>query len=149
MKHRRLSLIVVLVALVAYLSGFVLGHVDYDETNQATEQFFSAMFLVWPIGSFIGVAVATRRWPSWWLVPAVFAFFFVFPWVVELVERQLEWYPVGVDASYYRLEGMDYMTTSIASVIAIPAVVIALIGVFVARLRLRRIRRGVAAAAVG
>jgi hypothetical protein len=116
-----------IVALAVYLAGFAIDHIE----TWAKPGWVFDLVIFAPIAV---VIAAARLWPSWWLLPLVFVFFFFVPIGVDELERRLPWYPVGVyGPGYYEQSGMDYLTTSFLAWEAFPAVVITAIAVPIAR----------------
>ena len=123
--------VALVLALSVYLGGFLLDHIE--EWQQP--EWLMSLCLFSP---FAAVVAAARLWPSWWLLPLVFVFFYFVPIGVDELEQRLPWYPRGVyGPGYYEQSGMDYLTTSFLAWLAFPAVVFAALVVPVARLYAR------------
>ena len=139
MGSSRANRLTVAVCGVLYLMVFLLSHVDEDHYSGALSLVLQIAWVVCLAAPLVGVVFLAREWPNLWLVPIVFALFTAVPMLVEEIERQAEWYPVGATAADYAGGGgMDYVSTGIFAAYAWP---IAMVTVGAVLLEQRRARR--------
>ena len=148
MTLRGAGLCVLLLAAFAYASGFVLAHVVSDDDVVRETDGWALLLDVQLFAPLVGAVVAGHLWPRWWLPVLTAAVLMLVPIGVDTLERELRWYPAGVSAETYERSGMDYLTTSILAIIALPAGVTAALGVGIAK-TVARIRTAQPSGAIG
>lgn len=131
MTGRRVGVAIVVVSAVAYLLGFATDHlVDYDSASASTQRVIELGWDASTLLPLIGVGVAVYLWPRWWVVAAISAVMFVWPFGVHELEIATGLRP--------RLgDGCDpCVDTTFLAVLALPALLIGTATLAVARWRL-------------
>lgn len=124
------------VGLALYVLLFAVGHIAQPETGLGAV-LWNVAFTAGMVGPIVAVALASQVWPLWWFPVAVLVVFLVVPLAVEGLEILVDWAPVDSDEGWDELT-IDFIGTSIISVLAWPLGFVALVGVLVARLRASR-----------